>query len=144
MSYLIVVIASWIVAQGSKKILHNMGYNRRVFSGDRSGVLLSGGMPSAHSAVVVSLATIIGLGEGWHSSVFALSMLFSVVVMYDATMVRYASGKQGEAINQLISEKNSKIKPVRIAHGHTPVEVLAGAIIGLIVAAVVFFATKNF
>lgn len=120
-----------------------MGRNRRVFSGDTNPkILLSGGMPSAHSAIVVSMAVFLGLQDGFNSSVFGLSVWLSIIVMYDAMMVRYSSGMQGEALNRLIVEQGSKLKKLRVAHGHTPVEVLAGALIGAVVAIVVFFATK--
>ena len=66
----------------------------------------------------------------------------AIIVMYDAMMVRYSSGMQGETLNKLISEQSSKLKKLRVAHGHTPVEVAAGAAIGVVVAVVVFFATK--
>ena len=73
---------------------------------------------------------------------FGLSVWLSIIVMYDAMMVRYSSGMQGEALNRLIVEQGSKLKKLRVAHGHTPVEVLVGALIGAVVAIVVFFATK--
>jgi acid phosphatase/vanadium-dependent haloperoxidase related protein len=120
-----------------------MGRNRRVFSGDTNPkILLSGGMPSAHSAIVVSMAVFLGLQDGLNSSVFGLSVWLAIIVMYDAMMVRYSSGMQGEVLNKLIMEQGSKLKKLRVAHGHTPVEVLAGALIGAVVAIVVFFATK--
>ena len=99
-------------------------------------------MPSAHSATVVSLAVSIGLYEGWNSAIFALATLFAAVVIYDATMVRYSSGQQGDMINRLISKQYTNIKPLRVAHGHTVLEVTAGAIIGALVAIVAFFTTQ--
>jgi acid phosphatase/vanadium-dependent haloperoxidase related protein len=143
MKTLLVPAVAWVVSQGLKQVFYLMGRNRRVFSGDTNPkLLLSGGMPSAHSAIVVSLAIFLGLQDGWNSSVFALSVWLAIIVMYDAMMVRYSSGVQGEALNNLIAEQGSKLKKLRIAHGHTPVEVLAGAFIGIAVAIVVFFATK--
>lgn len=99
-------------------------------------------MPSAHSATVVSMATIIGLTQGLDSSIFGLSALFASVVMYDAMMVRRSSGEQGVAVRKLIQETHSTIRIPRAAKGHTPVEVLVGALLGLIIGAVVFLATK--
>ena len=72
----------------------------------------------------------------------ATRLVTNLIVMYDAMMVRYSSGMQGETLNKLISEQGSKLKKLRVAHGHTPVEVMAGAVIGMVVASVVFFATK--
>lgn len=143
MKVLVVPIIAWVISQGLKQVFHLMGRNRRVFSGDTNPkILLSGGMPSAHSAIVVSMAVFLGLQDGLNSSVFGLSVWLSIIVMYDAMMVRYSSGMQGEALNKLIVEQGSKLKKLRVAHGHTPVEVLAGALIGAAVAIVVFFATK--
>ena len=143
MKVLVVPVVAWVISQGLKQVFHLMGRNRRVFSGDTNPkILLSGGMPSAHSAIVVSMAVFLGLQDGLNSSVFGLSVWLSIIVMYDAMMVRYSSGMQGEALNKLIMEQGSKLKKLRVAHGHTPVEVLAGALIGAVVAIVVFFATK--
>ena len=143
MKVLVVPVVAWVISQGLKQVFHLMGRNRRVFSGDTNPkILLSGGMPSAHSAIVVSMAVFLGLQDGLNSSVFGLSVWLSIIVMYDAMMVRYSSGMQGEALNRLIVEQGSKLKKLRVAHGHTPVEVLAGSLIGAVVAIVVFFATK--
>jgi acid phosphatase family membrane protein YuiD len=71
-----------------------------------------------------------------------LSVLFAAIVMYDAVMVRRSSGEQGVAIKSLIKEQKSNIKLGRIAKGHTPIEVLAGAILGLFMGILVFFVTK--
>lgn len=143
MKVLVVPVVAWVISQGLKQVFHLMGRNRRVFSGDTNPkILLSGGMPSAHSAIVVSMAVFLGLQDGLNSSVFGLSVWLAIIVMYDAMMVRYSSGMQGEVLNKLIMEQGSKLKKLRVAHGHTPVEVLAGSLIGAVVAIVVFFATK--
>ena len=143
MKVLVVSAIAWVMSQGLKQVFYLMGRNRRIFTGDTNPkILLSGGMPSAHSAIVVSMAVFLGLQDGLNSSVFGLSVWLSIIVMYDAMMVRYSSGMQGEVLNKLIMEQGSKLKKLRVAHGHTPVEVLAGAIIGIVVAIVVFFATK--
>jgi acid phosphatase family membrane protein YuiD len=142
MRYLVVPMVAWLVAQGLKHLARLFGRNRRIF-GHRAGsvFMLSGGMPSAHSATVVSIAVMIGLGEGWNSALFALSAVLAAVVIYDGVMVRFSSGQQGDALNDLLKEQKSHISPVRVAHGHTLVEVLAGAVIGVVVAVVAFFTT---
>jgi acid phosphatase family membrane protein YuiD len=99
----------------------------------------SGGMPSVHAAFVVSFTTLAWLNEGWSSPLFALAAVLSVVVAYDSIKVRYATGEQSEALNALINEKKSKVKPVEVIRGHRLVEVLVGAAIGAAVAFVVFF-----
>ena len=97
----------------------------------------AGGMPSSHSAVVTSLATLIGMEYGVESGIFALSCVFSAVVMYDAAGVRRAAGKQATLLNKLVENAaNSGIvvseKLVEVL-GHTPLQVLVGAIIGILV-----------
>ena len=117
MKVLVVPVIAWVISQGLKQVFHLMGRNRRVFSGDTNPkILLSGGMPSAHSAIVVSMAVFLGLQDGLNSSAFGLSVWLAIIVMYDAMMVRYSSGMQGEALNKLIMEQGSKLKKLRVAH----------------------------
>ena len=99
-------------------------------------ILGAGGMPSSHSAVVVSLATLIGKSQGVGSPIFALSLLFAFVVMYDAAGVRRAAGKQAKLLNKIIetpglSTVQVQEKLVEVL-GHSPKEVFVGALIGLI------------
>lgn len=102
----------------------------------------SGGMPSSHSAMVSSLASTIGLRQGVHSEVFALSVVFAFIVMYDATGVRQAAGKQAKVLNQIIRELFSgqpvSEEELKELIGHTPVEVFVGAAIGVIYAVLWF------
>lgn len=140
MIYLVAAGLAWVAAQTLKHLARLAGRNQRVFLGNpRNVLLLSGGMPSAHSATVTALATVIGLTEGIDSGLFALSALFASVVMYDAVMVRYSSGRQGDLLNRLLLEYKSKLTAVRVAHGHTVVEVVVGSVLGLIIGVVVFF-----
>lgn len=106
-----------------------------------SQIFNSGGMPSSHSATTVSLAVIIGLINGFGSAIFALAALFSIIVMYDAVKVRRSSGEQGIAIRQLIKEQKSSVKLPRVALGHTPAEVVVGALLGATIGLVVFLST---
>lgn len=97
----------------------------------------AGGMPSSHSAVVATLTTLIGQEYGVESGVFAMSCVFSAIVMYDAAGVRRAAGKQATLLNKLVENAaNSGIvvseKLVEVL-GHTPLQVLVGAIIGVLV-----------
>lgn len=99
----------------------------------------SGGMPSAHSAVVVSLTTMIGKSQGVTSPIFAISFVFALVVLYDACGVRYETGKQAHVLNEIISNPDFEIEnftfngKLEELVGHTPVQVLVGAMIGLII-----------
>lgn len=143
MIYLVTAGIAWVVAQSLKHMARLIGRNRRIFQGNsRKYIMLSGGMPSAHSATIVAFTTIVGLIDGVDNPLFALSFLISAIIMYDATMVRLSSGQQGDLLNRLLKEKKSKLEPVRVAHGHTLVEVLVGAMIGIVVAVVVFSTTK--
>lgn len=100
-------------------------------------IMGAGGMPSSHSAVVVGLATLIGKYEGVGTPIFALAFIVAFVVMYDACGVRRAAGKQAELLNKLVETPGLTGLQVseRLVEvlGHTPFQVLVGALIGLIV-----------
>jgi acid phosphatase family membrane protein YuiD len=97
----------------------------------------SGGMPSSHSALVCSLTTIVGVRNGVESPLFAISLIFAAIVMYDAAGVRRAAGKQARILNQIIMSEGKKIniqeKLIELI-GHTPLEVIVGGIVGVIVS----------
>ena len=100
----------------------------------------TGGMPSSHSALAVAVTVSIGLYEGFGTPLFAISTVLALVVMHDAAGIRRAAGKQAQAINFLFSKLedqgiklDNKLKELL---GHNPIEVIAGAILGLIVALV--------
>lgn len=137
--YLIAAIGAWVVAQGLKYVLSSI--KARNLSSSKRQLYLSGGMPSAHSATVISLLVVIGLAEGIDTAIFGFAALFSAIVMYDAVMVRRSSGEQGAAVIALIREQKSKVPLPRAAKGHSPIEVLVGALIGAIVGLVVFLAS---
>lgn len=145
--YIITPLIAWAIAQSAKHVFVSYNRRRKVIDQPKaSSVLLplvpSGGMPSAHSATVVALAAIIGLKLGLSSPVFAVSLLFAGVVMYDAVMVRYSSGEQGETIIALLKELKSRIPVPKVAKGHLVSEVLVGALIGVSVATVVYLVTQ--
>ena len=137
--YIIAIILGWVVAQGLKYII--IAVKDKTLNGLRH-LYLSGNMPSAHSATVAALLTVIALKDGVDSGLFGLATLFAAIVMYDAMMVRRSSGEQGYAIQQLIREQKSKVKIPRVAKGHEPLEVAVGGLIGVLIGVVVFFATK--
>ena len=100
-------------------------------------IMGAGGMPSSHSAVVVALATMIGRYEGVQTAIFAMSLIFAFVVMYDAAGVRRAAGKQATLLNKIVQtpglstlEVHEKLVEVL---GHTPIQVFAGALVGFAV-----------
>ena len=99
-------------------------------------IMGAGGMPSSHSAVVASLATLVGKYEGVNTPIFAVALIMAFVVMYDACGVRRAAGKQAELLNKLIEtpgltglQVSEKLVEVL---GHTPIQVFVGALIGVI------------
>ena len=96
----------------------------------------AGGMPSSHSAMVTSLVSAVGHRSGTNSDVFALSVIFAVIVMYDATGVRQAAGKQAKVLNQIIRELFSgqpvSEEELKELIGHTSVEVIVGALVGVV------------
>ncbi len=98
-------------------------------------IIGAGGMPSSHSAVVMSLATLIGKNYGVDSAIFALSIIIAFVVMYDACGVRRAAGKQAKVLNDIVNTKglsNGQVQEkLQEALGHTPTQVFVGALIGL-------------
>lgn len=104
-------------------------------------ILGAGGMPSSHSAVVTCLATMIGKYEGFDTSIFAVSIIFAMVVMYDAAGVRRAAGKQAHLLNKIIETpglSNMQVQERLVeVLGHTPLQVIVGAIIGITVGVVV-------
>lgn len=133
--YLLTIVVTWVLAHiikyaialGTKKALK---FKEQVFA--------SGGMPSAHAATVMSLATVIGLAEGINSAAFAVTALLLLIVTHDAVRVRLASGRQGDALVALIKEVKSTIELGRSPKGHTIPEVAAGWVLGLIVGIAMF------
>ena len=104
-------------------------------------LMQAGGMPSSHSGVVISLTTMIGKNVGINSPLFAVALIFSFIVMYDAAGVRRAAGKQAKLLNKIVETPGLTSLQVseRLVEvlGHTPVQVIVGAAIGVIVGLVV-------
>lgn len=133
--FLIIPVFAWFTVQ-IFKLLSDAVVNKRV---NFRRFVETGGMPSSHSAVVTSLMTAIGLSEGFTSPVFAVSFVFSFIVMYDAAGVRRAAGKQASILNQLISSKQVKVdtkEKLKELLGHTPIQVFWGAVYGIVVGCV--------
>lgn len=100
-----------------------------------------GGMPSAHSAMVSALTTSVGLREGFGSTIFVVTLAFSMVIMFDASTVRRASGHQAVLLNQIVAvirkEHHLPTEKLREILGHTRVEVFAGMLVGVAVSILV-------
>ena len=145
---------SWFIAQAIKTVIDwriNKSFSRERLVG-------SGGMPSSHSAMVSSLTIAMARSEGFSSPIFALTLAFAAVVIYDAMGVRRAAGEQAKALNRMLFEYNNifeflqdhlslrfdseeDLNPteqntLKEYLGHTPLEVIAGALLGILVAMV--------
>lgn len=98
----------------------------------------TGGMPSSHTALVVATTTTIGLVHGFNTVLFDVGVVFSSIVMYDATGLRRAAGRQASVLNKIMDELSTthSIKEERLKEllGHTKLEVIGGAIYGVLVA----------
>lgn len=130
-----VPVTAWFLAQLIKVIVY-MIKNRRF---DFSRFVGSGGMPSSHSSFIVALATVIGLNLGFDSYEFAIAISVALIVMYDASGVRRSAGKHAEILNQLLHLFDTNIRPqkkLKELLGHSPIEVLMGAILGIFVGTV--------
>lgn len=136
---LLVAILACFTAQGFKVIIELIK-NRKV---NFRYLVTTGGMPSAHSALVGALATSIGKTMGWSSPEFAIACLFAVIVMYDAAGVRQAAGKQAKLLNQIVDEifqEGHNVNEERLKEllGHTPFQVLVGLILGISISMLSF------
>ncbi|HEU0079333.1 MAG TPA: divergent PAP2 family protein [Longimicrobiaceae bacterium] len=131
---LALALLAMLTAQGFK-FARALATRRRA---DFTRLVGTGGMPSAHSASVTALSTAVGLAVGWHSTLFGVAAFFSLVVMYDATGIRRAAGMQARILNRMLEEMHDlhKLKPERLSEllGHTPLEVLVGAVYGALLA----------
>ena len=124
---------AWAIAQGLKVLLTFMISKKF----DSTRVFGSGGMPSSHSAMTCAMLMMVGFTEGFSSSVFALAFCFSGVVMYDAAGVRRSTGKNAAVLNRLIdrlaNDGTFDEEHLKELVGHTPIQVLAGALRGVLV-----------
>jgi acid phosphatase family membrane protein YuiD len=131
--FLLAPIVAWAIAQVAKVALSSFQLRRlnlRILADP-------GGMPSSHSAIVMGLTAACGKYEGITSAPFAIALIFSFVVMYDAAGVRRAAGRQAAVLNRLVQDlvhmRGVQETELRELLGHTPVEVLVGAVLGIAV-----------
>ncbi|MFD3445695.1 divergent PAP2 family protein [Microbacteriaceae bacterium 4G12] len=127
---LIAAILAWFLAQLTKVIIAFI----RTREVDISKFFSSGGMPSSHSSTVTALTTAIGIQQGLDSSLFALTVIFAIIVMYDASGVRLAVSKQAKILNDFFHGKAKDYKKLNEFVGHTPYQVIIGALLGIVVA----------
>ena len=131
-----IAVLSWFAAQALKIVFTAILERRWDFSRLFFGL---GGMPSSHSSVVCSLATAVGIARGFYSVEFAMSFMFAFIVMTDAAGVRRAAGKQAAVLNKLVQEmlstgKGPTTEKLKELLGHTPFEVVVGALLGVLIA----------
>ena len=135
----VAAVLGWLVAQVLKTIIH-MIVNRQFVAERMVG---GGGMPSSHSATVCALATATGMRYGGGSFEFAVAIMLAIIVMYDAMGVRRETGIQGRVLNEMLDifmnmgkEISAEAKLKELV-GHTPLQVLMGAVLGCVIAVLV-------
>ena len=134
--FLLTGLASWLIAQVLKTILHLIIYKKLEFE----RLVGDGGMPSGHSATVSSLATICGLTYGFGGIEFAISAILAIIVCHDATGVRRETGKHAEVLNHLLkSLETGEPMDLKELVGHTPLQVFMGILIGIGNACLMYF-----
>ena len=140
--FLITGVSSWAVAQVLKTVIHFIIYKKF----DISRLVGDGGMPSGHSATVTSIAVAAALFYGTGSFEFAIAAILAIIVCHDAMGVRLETGKQAVVLNELIKAFNdlaaediSEDVKLKEFVGHTPIQVLAGILIGTLNAVVMHY-----
>ena len=137
--YLLAIGLAWIIA-------HIVKYANATSKGKKLDLthqlFISGGMPSSHAATTVAVWTVVLFRDGYASGLFGIATLVTLVICYDAVKVRRSVGEQGRAIQQIIKGAKLDVELPRAAKGHTPLEVFAGSLLGLLIGAVVYIATK--
>ena len=139
---LIAAAAGWCIAQILKTLIHFI-FTKKLVAERLVG---SGGMPSSHSATVCALCTCSCLTFGAGSPAFAISFIFAMIVMYDAMGVRRETGKQAEVLNDMLQvfadmgrKELSPEQRLKEFVGHTPLQVLVGALLGVAIGFAVFY-----
>ena len=139
--FLLAGLSGWTVAQLIKTVIYAI-INKKL---DVTRLFGDGGMPSGHSATVTSMALLIGLVQGFGSVAFAISFILAVIVCHDATGVRLETEKQAFLINELVKAfselTEDKLPEVKLKQfvGHTPIQVLAGIMVGIANALVLYW-----
>jgi len=128
------VFLSWFISQ-LLKMVREMSREKRF---NFRWLFDTGGMPSSHSATVASLATVVGLYYGFKSVPFLMACIYSFIIMFDAAGVRRNVGRQAEILNKMLEDVNrgQEVREERVKEllGHTPIEVFAGALVGIVMA----------
>lgn len=138
---LVIPILTWLISQGIKVLVYA---RYRSLTGFRE-IFKSGGMPSAHTSFMLSLATAVGLKEGFFSTIFSVTLALTAIVVYDAIHVRMEAGKHAEVFNEMYKDRETKSSvlakyfPLETSIGHTFYEVLGGGALGVYMGVMLFF-----
>lgn len=132
LSYAMTPFLAWLVAGGMKFLINSIKAKRLAF-----GLIGYGGLPSNHSAIVSSMAALIAMKEGVDHPAFGVALTVAFIVMLDANSLRRQVGKHAMAINRLSSSSDAHMA-LREQIGHTRIEIAAGILVGITVAAVVY------
>jgi len=131
-------VAAWVIAQSIKVllgILREKRFNFRWFVG-------TGGMPSSHAAGVSALSTSVGVAYGFDSALFAVTLVFTLVVLFDSQGVRFSTGKMAGVLNKMLDDiywkKRLDDKQLKEFLGHTPIEVFTGIALGILVSLLLY------
>jgi len=127
LSYLVMPLFAWLVAGISKFIINSIRAKQLAF-----GLIGYGGMPSNHSAIVTSMAALVGFSEGIDHPAFGVALALAFIVMLDASSLRQQVGKHAAAINQLQTDVDAV--SLRERMGHTKFEILGGVVVGIVTA----------
>jgi uncharacterized protein len=129
-SYLITPFVAWLTAGSLKFLVNSMRAGKLAY-----GLIGYGGLPSNHAAIVSSMTALIGLKEGLQHPAFGVAMTLTFIVLLDANSLRKQIGLQAKTINSLTQQNDiSNRSPLRERIGHTKIELLAGLVVGLLVA----------
>lgn len=128
-SYAATPLLAWLVAGALKFSINSLRAGKPAF-----GLIGYGGLPSNHSAIVCSMAALIGFNEGIGHPAFGVAVTLAFIVMLDAASLRRQVGRHAAAINSLDAKAKTGAKPLRERMGHTPVEIAAGIATGVAVA----------
>lgn len=137
--YLIAFVAALIVAHIIKYIVDLANHTA---VDPLHQLVMTGGMPSAHAATIMSVWVVILLKDGPSSGLFGLATVVAAIILLDAIKVRRSSGEQGLALTALMKEQHSKVPLPRVAQGHTPLQVAVGTLLGLIIGTLVYSLVK--
>lgn len=138
---LVIPIITWLVSQGIKVLVYA---RYRSLTGFRE-IFKSGGMPSAHTSFMLSLAMAVGLKEGFFSTIFSVTLALAGIVVYDAMHVRMEAGKHAEILNEMYKERETNSSslgqyfPLETSIGHTFYEVLGGGALGIYMGIMLYF-----